>query len=86
MLVVIGLAQTNWAADEKTELEPIFNGKDLTGWKVGGADAAFTVVDGAIQANGAPNAAHLFYDGPLQNHMFTNFDLKRGVSHSSSAR
>src|SRR5947207_9841870 len=57
----------------------LFNGKDLTGWKVGGADAAFTVVDGAIQANGAPNAAHLFYDGPFHNHVFTDFDLKLDV-------
>jgi len=57
----------------------LFNGKDLTGWKVGGAEAAFTVVDGAIQANGAPNAAHLFYDGPVQNHVFKDFDLKLDV-------
>ena len=57
----------------------LFNGTDLTGWKVGGADAAFTVVDGAIQANGAPNAAHLYYDGPVQNHVFTDFDLKLDV-------
>jgi hypothetical protein len=57
----------------------LFNGKDLTGWKVGGADAAFSVVDGAIQANGAPNPAHLFYDGPVQNHVFKDFDLKLDV-------
>src|SRR6185295_16757495 len=57
----------------------LFNGKDLTGWKVGGAEAAFSVVDGAIQANGAPNAAHLFYDGPVQNHLFKDFDLKLDV-------
>jgi len=57
----------------------LFNGKDLTGWKAGGSDAAFSVVDGAIQANGAPNAAHLFYDGPVLNHMFKDFDLKLDV-------
>lgn len=57
----------------------LFNGRDLTGWKVAGAEAAFSVVDGAIQANGAPNAAHLFYDGTFQNHAFKNFHLKLDV-------
>lgn len=57
----------------------LFNGRDLAGWKVSGAEAAFTIVDGAIQANGAPNAAHLFYDGAVQNHLFKDFDLKLDV-------
>lgn len=64
----------------------LFNGRDLTGWKVGAVvganntgEGTFTVVDGAIQANGTPGAAHLFYDGPVQNHAFKDFDLKLDV-------
>lgn len=64
----------------------LFNGTDLTGWKVGSAvgqgntgEGTFKVVDGAIQANGVPGAAHLFYDGPAQAHMFKDFDLRLDV-------
>jgi 3-keto-disaccharide hydrolase len=86
-LVALALAGTVRGAATAPQAPPkvesgytsLFNGKDLTGWKVGGADAAFSVVDGAIQANGAPNAAHLFYDGPVMNHMFKDFDLRLDV-------
>jgi hypothetical protein len=62
-------AQDGWVS--------LFNGTDLTGWKVGGAAATFTVKDGAIVANG--QVAHCFYDGPVQNHVFKNFELKVDV-------
>ncbi len=52
----------------------LFNGKDLTGWKIGGPAESFSVDQGAIVAHGA--ASHLFYDGPLNNHMFRNFELR----------
>jgi hypothetical protein len=63
----------------------LFNGKDLTGWKVGGPDAAFSAANGAIVAVGvvgvAPCAcAHLFYDGPVGNHQFRNFDLRLDIA------
>ncbi len=51
----------------------LFNGKDFTGWKIGGAKDTFTVKDGAIVANGA--VAHAFYDGTVGNHDFKNFEL-----------
>jgi hypothetical protein len=55
----------------------LFNGKDMTGWKVSGAADTFTLKDGALVANG--QVAHLFYDGPVQNHNFKNFELKVDV-------
>ena len=55
----------------------VFNGKDLTGWKVSGAQESFTVRDGAIVASGP--ASHLYYDGPFRNHSFRNFELKVDV-------
>jgi hypothetical protein len=48
LLLVIGFARLNWAADEKTELESIFNGKDLTGWKVPADNKWWKVVDGVL--------------------------------------
>lgn len=55
----------------------IFNGKDLTGWKVGANASSFSIVDGTIQVAGP--RAHLFYDGPVKNHMFKNFEFKATV-------
>jgi 3-keto-disaccharide hydrolase len=51
----------------------LFNGKDFTGWKVGGDQSTFKIKDGAMVANGP--VAHAFYDGPVDNHDFKNFEL-----------
>jgi hypothetical protein len=51
----------------------LFNGKDFTGWKIGGDKSTFTIKDGAMVANGP--VAHAFYDGPVKNHDFKNFEL-----------
>ncbi len=59
------LAQNGWIS--------LFNGKDFTGWKVGGDQNTFKIEDGALVANGA--VAHAFYDGPVSNHDFKNFEL-----------
>lgn len=55
----------------------LFNGKDFTGWKVSGNQATFKIQDGALVANGP--VAHAFYDGPVMNHAFRNFELKVDV-------
>lgn len=52
----------------------LFNGKDLTGWKISGPAETFTIQDGAIVANGA--TSHAYYDGPFRNHSFRDFELK----------
>jgi len=62
-------AQDGWVS--------LFNGKNLDGWKVGANASSFSVVDGAIQVAGP--RAHLFYDGPVKNHMFKNFEYKATV-------
>jgi hypothetical protein len=62
-------AQNGWIS--------LFNGKNLDGWKVGENASSFSVVDGAIQVAGP--RAHLFYDGPVKNHMFKNFEYKAQV-------
>jgi hypothetical protein len=53
----------------------LFNGKDLDGWKVSEDNPeSFRVEDGHIVANG--EVAHLYYDGPVNDHKFKNFEWK----------
>ena len=52
----------------------LFNGKDMTGWKIGGPPESFTVRDGAIVASGP--ASHAYYDGAFRDHRFRNFELR----------
>ncbi len=61
----IAFAQDGWIS--------LSNGKDFTGWKIGGNQESFQIKDGAMVANGP--VAHAFYDGPVQNHDFKNFEL-----------
>jgi hypothetical protein len=56
---------------------PLFNGKDLSGWKVNENPGAFSVKDGAIVASGP--RSHLFYAGDFGKHSFTDFELKVDV-------
>ena len=62
---------------------PLFNGKDLTGWRVNENPATFSVQDGAIVAHGP--RSHCFYDGPVENHNFRNFELKVDVMAPSNS-
>ncbi|MBO9204755.1 MULTISPECIES: 3-keto-disaccharide hydrolase [Niastella] len=55
----------------------LFDGKTLTDWKVGENAGTFTVDSGMIIAHG--NVAHLFYNGPVQDHDFKNFHFKAQV-------
>jgi hypothetical protein len=56
---------------------PLFNGKNLDGWKVGANASTFSVDSGMIIAHGP--TAHLFYVGEVQQHNFKNFELKADV-------
>ncbi|MBC7890707.1 MAG: DUF1080 domain-containing protein [Sphingobacteriaceae bacterium] len=55
----------------------IFDGKTMTGWKAAENPATFSIQDGAIVVFGP--RAHLFYDGPVGNHDFKNFEFKATV-------
>ncbi|MET3884196.1 hypothetical protein ABIE54_003085 [Chitinophagaceae bacterium OAS944] len=55
----------------------LFDGKTLNDWKVGDNAASFTVDSGMIIAHG--DVAHLFYDGKVGDHNFTNFHFKAEV-------
>jgi Domain of Unknown Function (DUF1080) len=57
----------------------LFDGKSLNGWKASDDPASFTVENGAIVVNAKGGPAHLFYEGPVQNHDFRNFELKLDI-------
>lgn len=66
--------QTQPPAPAEAGWTSLFNGTDFTGWKISGNQASFTIQDGAMVANG--RVAHAFYDGPISNHSFRDFELK----------
>jgi type 1 glutamine amidotransferase len=56
---------------------PLFNGKDLDGWKASENQGTFTVKEGELVVFGA--RSHLFYSGPVRRHNFKNFEFKADV-------
>ena len=79
-VLVLSMAPTARAVQSPPAVEPgftsLFNGKDFSGWKLANPEA-FKIQDGAIVANGTPG--HAYYDGPVGNHAFRNFELKVDV-------
>jgi len=55
----------------------LFDGKTLTNWKAAENPNTFSVDSGMIIVHGP--RAHLFYNGPVSNHEFKNFEFKAQV-------
>ena len=55
----------------------LFDGKSLAGWRASENPRTFKVIDGVIVAHG--RRAHLFYEGPVSDHTFTNFEFEAEV-------
>ena len=55
----------------------LFDGQTLNGWRVNENPSTFSVADGEIVVHGP--TAHLFYEGPVMNHEFRDFELKADV-------
>ena len=55
----------------------LFDGKTLNGWKASESKDSFSVRYGVIVADGT--RSHLFYTGPVENAIFTDFELKADV-------
>jgi hypothetical protein len=68
--------QSSGNADEKGWIS-LFNGKNLDNWKFNDKEGTFKVKDGMIIVNG--ERSHLFYEGPVQNHDFKNFEFKADI-------
>jgi hypothetical protein len=55
----------------------LFDGKSFNGWKFSEKPGTFKIEDGSIVVNGP--RSHLYYDGPVMNHNFKNFEVKAQV-------
>ncbi|MCH8217648.1 MAG: DUF1080 domain-containing protein [Planctomycetes bacterium] len=78
LLVTLSLTGVTVAQEADTDgWISLFNGKDLEGWRASENKTSFTVQDGAIVAYG--KRSHLYYEGPVNNAMFKNFEYKVDV-------
>jgi hypothetical protein len=53
---------------------PLFDGRSIAGWRASENPASFRARDGVLTASGP--RAHLFYDGPVQDANFRNFEFE----------
>jgi hypothetical protein len=65
------------AAGQSDGWVSLFDGRSLTGWRASENPATFGVANGEIVVHGP--RAHLFYEGPVMNHEFKDFELKLDV-------
>lgn len=77
MLVSSAPAADAKAADDDGFIS-LFDGKTLDGWKNNEHEEAVRVEDGAMVVGGSERS-HIFYDGPVENHDFKDFELKLEV-------
>jgi hypothetical protein len=71
LLVPSLLAAEDW--------QPLFNGKNLQGWRANNSPESFQVVDGVLRVQAAgTTSGHLFYVGPKNREYepFKNFELE----------
>ena len=68
---------TGSAVSQSTDWIPLFDGKTLNGWRISENPSTFRVENGEIVVFGP--RAHLFYDGPVMNHEFKDFELKADI-------
>lgn len=52
----------------------LFDGKSLDGWRASDKPGTFSVEDGSIKVAGP--TSHLYYEGPVMDHNFKNFEFK----------
>lgn len=80
---LLALALPAFAADSTDGFVSLFDGKTLDGWKASEKPGTFSVQDGELVVKGP--RSHLFYEGPVNNHDFKNFELKCDIMAKHSA-
>ena len=76
LLALIACSNTTKVHGKKGWIS-LFDGKTLNGWKASEKPGTFSVEDGAIKVAGP--RSHLYYEGPVMNHNFKNFEFKAQV-------
>ena len=77
VLALLILCQVGLAQESSNGWQTMFNGTDLTGWKVNENPESVYVEDGCLVAHG--KRAHAFFIGDEGNAEFTNFHFKAKV-------
>lgn len=80
VLSFVGVASADVPADANSEsgFIALFDGKSLDGWRASEHRDSCRAENGEIVVGGGERS-HLFYDGPLSNHDFKNFELRLEV-------
>lgn len=76
-LIVTGCSGATSSAQTDDGWIPLFDGQTLNGWRASENPGTFRVENGLLVVHGP--RAHLFYDGPVGNHSFRNFEWKADV-------
>jgi hypothetical protein len=78
ILFIFSLLTSQIAVSQKSKnkgWQKLFDGKTLSGWRVNEENpATFSIENNTIKVAGP--RTHLFYEGPIANHNFKNFELK----------
>ena len=77
LLLIISLLFSNLAFSQKAKRGwyTLYDGKSFDGWRINeDSPSTFSIKDGVIKVNGP--RSHMFYEGPVGNHDFKNFELK----------
>ena len=79
MIVAFGFikSDTESADDQSNEWISIWDGETLNNWRASENPDSFEVVDGKIVVDGP--RGHLFYEGPIANANFVNFEFRADV-------
>ena len=77
LLVAAGCSSVQETAQTDDGWIPLFDGQSLNGWRASENPATFRVENGVIVVHGP--RAHLYYDGPVGNHDFRNFEWKAEI-------
>jgi len=62
------------SASQTNDWVSLFDGKSLDGWRISENPETFSVEDGAIKVAGV--RSHIYYNGPVMDHNFKNFEFK----------
>ena len=68
--------QQRWEKMKNEGWHPLFNGRNLDGWKASSPSDSFEVVNGMIKAQASSDQSHLYYVGDVADGDFEDFELK----------
>src|SRR6478609_2805423 len=74
VILLAGIHESSAKDSPDDGWQTLFDGKTLNGWTANEKPDSFVVEDGCIHCRNG--FAHLFYTGPVNHAVFTNFELR----------